>query len=695
MRRSILVAFLAALFATTALRADEGMWTFDNLPLKQLKEKYAFEPGKEWLDHLRLASLRFPGGSGSFVSAEGLVLTNHHVVRGFVQRLSTREHDLLKDGFVAADREQEKKVPGLELLMLVSMENISERVAKAGQAAKTEAEALRARERETQKAREELRTQTGRTVEPVTLYQGGEIWLYTYRKFTDVRLVMAPELAVARFGGDFDNFTYPRHHLDFSLMRVYEGGKPYKPEAFLTWSKGGLNAGDLALVTGHPGTTNRLWTTAQMEYARDFGTPLQIDSSEHRRAVLDSFAQRNFEARALVGGQIYSIDNGLKATRGYLAALKDAEAMKAVENAEKELKAKVAKDPKLKAMAGNSWNLVQKALGESRKLALEQMLVNTRGSELLGIALHLVRLPVEVGKPEAKRLSEYADAALTPLKTRLTQARPNPFSAELETHLFTEGLKEAQAKLGKEHPFIKVILGGRSPEEVAKGVVSGTKLQDPAEVKRLLEGGAAAMEGCMDPMVVLARKLDPLQRQLRERSERLVEGPLREHAARIARARFAIYGKDTYPDATFTLRLSYGTVKDYPANGTQVQPFTTMLGLFDRFEGWGGSHFNLDRDTWRLPARWTERKEKLDLRTPYNLITTNDIIGGNSGSPLVDRKGELVGLAFDGNIESLGGRYYYDGRVNRTVCVDARAIREVLAKIYDAGHLVQELTGTK
>ena len=683
---------LACLLLASGARAEEGMWTFDNLPLKQMKAAYGFEPTQAWLDHLRLASLRFPGGSGSFVSADGLVLTNHHVVRGYVQRLSTPQRDLLKDGFVARARAEELKVPGLELLQLERLEDISARVAKA-RAGLDAAEALRAREREVARAREELRTRTGLTVEPVVLYQGGETWLYAYRKYTDVRLVMAPELAVARFGGDHDNFTFPRHHLDFALLRAYEKGEPVRPKDFLRWSAAGLGPGALSFVSGHPGSTSRLFTVAQMAYARDLGTPLQIAGMERRRAVLEAFAARGFEARALVGGQIYGIDNGLKATRGYFATLKDATAMAEVARREAELRARVEADPALKALAGDSWARVEAALQEQRKLAREQALVNTRGSELLGTALHLLRLPEEAAKPEAQRLPEYADAALPALRKRLAEPRPTPFHPGLEIHLFTAGLQEAREQLGEAHPFVQALLAGRTPEAVAEAAVKGSKLQDPAEVARLLAGGRAALASCQDPMLELARKLDGFQRALREKVERLVEGPLKEHTGRIAQARFRATGKETCPDATFTLRLSYGTLASYPANGTLQQPVTTLHGLFDRFYGWGGTTDNLGRDTWRLPSRWLQARQKLDLDLPYNLATSHDIIGGNSGSPVVDVKGELVGLAFDGNLESLGGRYVYDGRANRTVCVDARAIREVLAKVYDAQPLVDELNG--
>ncbi|WP_306591533.1 S46 family peptidase [Geothrix sp. 21YS21S-4] len=691
MRLTAVAPSLALLLALPALRADEGMWTFDNLPLAQLKAAHGFEPTREWLDHLRLASLRFPGGSGSFVSADGLVLTNHHVVRGLVQRLSTRERDLLKDGFVAADRGAELKVPGLELMQLVQAVDITARVAQAP--GRTEAEVLRARELESQKAREELRVRTGLTVEIVSLYQGGQTWLYGYRKFTDVRLVVAPELAVARFGGDYDNFTYPRHHLDFALLRVYEQGRPYRPEHHLAWTRGGLKAGDSTFVSGHPGSTSRLWTLSQMRHARDAGTPRQIKTMERRRAALEAFAARGFEARALVGGQIYSLDNGLKATRGYLAGLKDAEGMAQVEAAERRLVAAVAADPRLKAEAGGSWERIEGALRESEALAPETQVVHARSSELLATALNLVRIPAEVAKPEKDRLPEFSDGGLQALRERLIKPRPVPFDAALEVHLLTDGLKEAQEVLGADHPFVKAMLGGATPEAAARKAVEGSRLQDPDEVRRLLDGGAPALAASGDAMIALARILDPFQRDLRTRTEARVEGPLRDHAARIARARFALYGTSTYPDATFTLRFSAGAVAAYPANGTLIQPFTTFHGLMDRFEGWGGTASGLDRDTWRLPARWLARRDTLTLTTPYNFVSTNDIIGGNSGSPVVDKRGELVGLAFDGNLESLPARYYYDGRANRTVSVDARAILEVLAKIYEAPRLVAELTG--
>ena len=695
-RKFAVALAVAALFSP--IHAEEGMWTLDNLPLKAIKEKYGFEPGKEWLDHVRLSSLRFPGGSGSFVSGEGLVLTNHHVVRGAIQRLSTRDRDLLRDGFVAESKDQEIKIPGMELLTLKRMENITERVARAREAAGDDQQAaMRAVSQETSKAQEELRQATGLRVDPVTLYHGGETWLYAYERHTDVRLVMAPEFAAARFGQDIDNFTYPRHHMDCAFVRVYKDDKPYKPERYLSWAKRPLKSGDLVFVPGHPGTTNRLWTMAQMLNAREIDIPLQIKLNENRRNALEAFANSSFEARAQFGGQIYGIDNSLKTTRGGLEALFDAEAMERLKKAEGELQKAVAARPDLRREAGNSWQAIEDALKISKSTAVERAYVGARGSELLATALSLVRYSVETAKDESQRPPEYSGAALGQTAERLARPRTAPFNPEYEIHMFTEALREARQALGAlgsdSHPFIKAALDGldaQDPAEAAKKAVNGSKLHDPEEIKRLL-GDSANISASQDPFIVMARKIEPLQRALRERQEKEVDAVVRDHAARIARARFAVYGKETYPDATFTLRLTYGTVAPYPAMGTMVQPFTTMHGLFDRFEGWGGTTFNLERDTWLLPQKWLDSKPRLNLATPYNFVSTTDIIGGNSGSPVIDRYGELVGLAFDGNWEGNAGRFYYDGRANRTVSVDARGILEMLEKVYGAKALLDEL----
>jgi len=650
-------------------RAEEGMWTFSNLPLKAIKEKYGFEPTQEWLDHLRLSSLRFPGGSGSFISPDGLALTNHHVVRGELQRLSTKERDLLKDGFVAQSMEQEIVLPGVALVTLREARNITERVAKVGGAAGSPQERQKAISQETTKAADEMRQATGLQVEVVNLYQGGETWLYGYERHTDVRLVMAPEFAAARFGQDADNFTYPRHHMDCAFVRVYKDGKPYRPSHWLSWAKKPLKAGELIFVSGHPGTTNRGWTMAQMAHAREVDIPAQIKLSEDRRRVLETLASRSFEDKARYGGQIYSIENSLKTVKSGLDALYDQDAMARLQKAEDDLRKAVAARPELQREAGGSWQAIANALKVAKEISQERTYVGTRGSALLALAMSLVRT------------SRHPAATATPA----------PFDAEYETQMFAEALKEARTALGDKHPFVKAALGGKAPLEAAKSAVAATKLHNPEEVKKLIAGGPNAIKASNDPFLVMARAIDPMQKALADKQAAQVDAVIRDHSARIARAKFEVYGKDTYPDATFTLRLSYGTVAHYPAMGTLVQPFTTMHGLFDRFEGWGGTAYNLDRDKWLLPQKWLDAKPRMELKTPYNFASTNDIIGGNSGSPVVDRHGELVGLAFDGNMESNAGRFYYDGRANRTVSVDARAIREMLDKVYGADALLKEL----
>jgi hypothetical protein len=672
-----------------AARPDEGMWTFDNLPAKKMQAKYGFAPDQAWLDHVRLSALRFPGGSGSFVSKDGLVLTNHHVGRGWIQSVSgPGEKDYIKLGFVAKDRESELKVPGLELNTLMQMDNVTERVAKATASAKDEKAKAKARETELEAIKKEVAAKTGFTPEVVTLYQGGETWIYSYKKHTDVRLVMAPESQIAFFGGDPDNFTYPRHNLDFSLFRVYENGKPYNPPHHLTWTSGGLKAGDMTFVTGHPGSTARLETTAQMKMTRDLAFPLRLKAVDRQIKFLKALGAQDPEKARQVSSQVFSLENTQKAITGYLSGLKNAEAMARIEKAEQELQAKVKKDPKLQAEAGQSWTKIAAAMTTARGYAKDAAYVNTRGSQLLGGALTLVRLAEEEPKADDKRLAEFKETNLKRLKAQLGNA-PRNFNKELEIATFAAGLQEALDELGAGHPFVKAMLGGSNPAEVAKAAVEGSKLMDPAVRKALLEGGKKAVAESKDPMILLAKKLDPIGRELRKKQDD-VSAVVTEHGGRIAKARFAAYGKETYPDATFSLRLSYGAVAGYPANGTQIQPFTTFAGLYDRAWGWGEK---AEHGAWALPQRWQDRRGALDLATPFNYVHTMDIIGGNSGSPVVDKKGELVGLVFDGNIESLPGRYYYDERINRAVSVDARSITEALAKVYDAHHLVSEING--
>jgi hypothetical protein len=683
-----ILALTALLAAGPGLRADEGMWTFDNLPIQKMQSKYGFAPDQAWLDHVRLSVVRFPGGSGSFISADGLVLTNHHVGRSHIQAVSAKGHDYVKDGFLAHSQAEEIPVPGLELFTLMAMDNVTDRVNRAVAPGTPEQAALKVREAELGRIQKEVQDKTGLVAEPVTLYQGGEYWIYSYKKHTDVRLVMAPEQGIAFFGGDSDNFTYPRQNLDFSMFRVYENGKPYHPSQHLAVTRNGVKAGELTLVAGHPGSTARLETYAQMLASRDFVLPERIKRLERLKAAYVAYAQGEPEHARQVNSQIFGIENSVKAMNGYLAGLRNQAAMARIEAAERDLKAKVAAQPALQARVGGSWAAIETALASQRTLSRPYTFIDHRNSTLLGFGLTLVRLADESGKPSAERLKEFSDANLDVQRKRLLVDRP--FFPELEIVAFTEGLEEARAELGANHPFVTAMLGGRTPAEVAKAAVEGSRLNDPAVRKALLEGGPKALAACSDPMILLARKLDGPSREIRKTYEDQVSSVLSEHGGRIARARFDAYGKSVYPDATFTLRLTYGPVASYPANGTHIQPFTTFYGLFDRATAWGPEAEN---GAWVLPKRWIERKDKLDLSTPFVFAHAVDIIGGNSGSPVLDRKGELIGLIFDGNIESLPGRYFYDGELNRGIAVDARAILESLDKVYDAQHIVKEIRG--
>lgn len=683
---------LTLMLALPVLRADEGMWTFDNIPVQKIKAKYGVNVEASWLKNLQLATVRFPGGTGAFVSRDGLVVTNHHVGRGAIAQVSSAKADFVRDGFTAASRAEEIKVPGLELMMLVSMENVTAQVNGAVKPGAAEKDALTARRNALADLRKQEEARTGLTCEPVTLYQGGEYWLYRYKKFTDVRLAAAPELQVAAFGGDADNYTYPRHNLDFALFRVYENGEPYRPEAILPFAPKGVAMGELTFISGHPGTTFRQQTHAQMVYARDTGIPFQLKSMNRQKAALQALSATSPEARRVAAETIYGIENGYKRLSGQLLGLAKPENLKKVAEAEASLKAAVAKDPALMARIGGSWDRVSLAVERQKALLKESTFTGTGRVTLLGHALTLVRLAEEEAKPTAQRLTEFSEGNLKATKAKLLSTRP--VQKAVDAALLVAALQEAKDELGANHPFVVAMLGGQTPEAVAKAAVEGSRLEDAAVRKQLAEGGKAALEASADPMIQLAKKLDPFNRAVRKQMEDEVTSVFTEHGGRIAEARFKAFGKALYPDATFTLRLGYGPVTTYHnGTGTLAQPFTTYMGMYDRHLGWGGNAAAAEGGAWTLPQRWLDRQAKLDLATPFNFIYACDTVGGNSGSPVVNVKGEFVGINFDSVYEGQGGYYVYDADTKRAVATDSRAILEALRKIMDAGRLADEITG--
>jgi hypothetical protein len=663
--------------------AEEGMWTFDNLPLKLLQQKYGFTPTQAWLDHLRLSCVRLnDGGSGSFVSGHGLLLTNHHVARGQLQKNSTKEQDYIRDGFYAARPEAEMKSPDLEVNVLQSMENVTPRVAAALQGAKTPEEEFAKRRAAIADIERESLQKTGLRSDVVTLYQGGEYWLYRYRKYTDVRLVFAPEEQAAFFGGDPDNFTYPRHDVDMALFRVYDNGKPLDTRDYLKWNPQGAKDEELVFVAGHPGSTSRMDTLAQLEVERDVTTPSLLKMLKHRIAVLRRYSALGPEQAREAGSDIFGMANGLKAYEGRLKGLLDKNVWETKRKEEEAFRAAVMANPQRQAAYGGAWEQIAQA---EKKAAtrLKERWFHSTGSELLGLANDIVQYVAEVKKPDAQRLPGFHEAQLESL--RFEMFSPAPIYPGLEIAKIGGQLEQDVAEMGPNDPYLKVLLNGRGPNEVAETLVKGTKLADPEFRKKLVEGGEAAVAASGDPMIVLARKLDPLRREFIKWTEDNVQSVEQRAGEQIGKARFAAYGKDAYPDATFTLRLSYGQVKGYPMNGTQAPSKTTFYGLYDRARS-----FDF-RSPWNLPARYQEGKDKLDLSTPLDFVTTNDIIGGNSGSPVVNRAGEIVGLVFDGNIESLVGDFVYEGETNRTVAVHTAAMTEVLRKLYNTPALVNEL----
>jgi hypothetical protein len=680
----LLAVSVLVLGAALPASADEGMWLLNEFPAERFEQRYGFAPSQAWLDHVQAAAVRFNnGGSGSFVSADGLVITNHHVGFDCIQKVSSAEHDYVSDGFTAADRAGELACPDLELNVLASVERVTDRVKGAVEEGMDTTAAGDARRAAIAAIESECQEATGLRCDVITLYAGGEYDLYRYRRHTDVRLVWAPELQLANFGGDPDNFEYPRFNVDSAIFRVYEDGEPYHPPAFLPFDPSGPEDGEVTFLVGNPGSTGRLSTMAELYQLRDFIYPFYLQYLAHARTALLEYSARGEEQARIARDDVLGVENGLKAISGYMSGLLDEDLMAAKAADESALREAVAADPDLAARIGDPWSEMAKAQAEARTFFARSFALGINDGRLAGYAWIIVRLAAERQLPDAERLGRYREPALPSLYQQIYSEAPvYPDYEELQ---LSRALRQLLYQLGPTHPLVVQVLGDASPEQLAKKVLAGTKLGDVEVRRRLVEGGAEAVAASQDPLIRLMSIVEPVARALTKRQRDEVSAVEEDAGARIAEAYFAVKGSDTYPDATFTPRISFGQVKGYEQGGHPVRWYTTFGGMFERAAKLG------PEPPYDLPAGLVAAKDRVDLDTHLDFTSTHDIIGGNSGSPVIDRQGRFVGIVFDGNLEMLPNRFAYSMDKARSISVDVRAILEALTKIYPAQHVADEL----